>query len=31
MQGTSRILALGIVVREIVLAQDLLNDAENRM
>lgn len=31
MQGTSRILSLGIGVREIVLAQDLPSDAEDRM
>ena len=31
MQGTSRIFSLGIGVREIVLAQDLLSDAEDRM
>ena len=31
MQGTSRILSLGIVVREIVFAQDLPSDAEDRM
>jgi len=29
MQGTSRILSLGIVVREIILAQDLFSDAED--
>lgn len=31
MEGTSRILSLGIGFREIVLAQDLFSDAENRM
>lgn len=31
MQGTSRILSLGIVFREVVLPQDLLSDAEHRM
>lgn len=31
MEGTSGILSLGIVVREVVLPQDLLGDAEDRM
>lgn len=31
MEGTSRILSLGVVVREVVLAQDLPSAAENRM
>ena len=31
MQGTSRILSFGIVVREIVLSQDLPSAAEDRM
>lgn len=31
MQGTSRIFSLGTVICEVVLSEDLLSDAEDRM